>query len=205
MGNRKNLREEFGNIDVYLFDQLLKGRLESRNRVLDMGCGGGRNLFWLMRNGFEVFGVDPNPEAIRTVKMLAAQFAPALPEDNFRVGTAENNPFEQDHFDVLIMNAVLHFAENDTHFEGMLQGAWKSLRPGGLFFARLASDIGINDLLQPLGQGRFALPDGTTRYLVNHKKLLEFTEKLGGTLLDPIKTTNVQNLRCMSTWVLEKW
>ena len=44
----------------------------------------------------------------------------------------------------------------------------------------------------------------TDRYLVSLEDLLRTTNDLGGELLDPVKTVNVQNLRCMTTWVVGK-
>jgi tellurite methyltransferase len=85
----------------------------------------------------------------------------------------------------------------------MLEEMWRVLAPGGFFFARLATTIGIEDRVKPLGGGRFTLPDSSDRFLVNETFLLEATEHLGGTLLDPLKTTNVQNLRCMTTWCIQ--
>ncbi|MEO1368574.1 MAG: class I SAM-dependent methyltransferase, partial [Acidobacteriota bacterium] len=78
------------------------------------------------------------------------------------------------------------------------------LAPGGLFFARLGSSIGIENDVKPLGGGRFLQPEGSQAYLVDHDRLLTATRRLGGELLDPIKTTNVQGLRCMTTWVMRK-
>jgi len=48
------------------------------------------------------------------------------------------------------------------------------------------------------------LPDGTERYLVDEALLVDLTRRLGGTFLDPLKTTIVQNQRCMTTWVVRK-
>jgi tellurite methyltransferase len=48
------------------------------------------------------------------------------------------------------------------------------------------------------------LPDGSYRYLVDESYLLAATQELGGTLIDPLKTTVVQNQRSMTTWVLQK-
>ena len=51
---------------------------------------------------------------------------------------------------------------------------------------------------------RFRLPDGSDRYLVDEALLMDLTEELGGKLADPLKTTVVQNQRCMTTWVVRK-
>jgi hypothetical protein len=48
------------------------------------------------------------------------------------------------------------------------------------------------------------LPDGSDRFLVDERTLLAWTATLGGTLADSLKTTNVQNTRCMTTWVVKK-
>lgn len=198
--------ELFGSIDVYVFDQLLRGRIRPGQRVLDVGCGGGRNLRYLLRAGYDVAGCDPDPEAIASVRRLAAELAPSGPdlEERFRVEPAEDLSFAERSFDVVLCNAVLHFARDEAHFRAMLAGAWRPLRPGGVFFARLASSIGIEDLVLPLGDGRHRLPDGSQRFLVDEPALLEAGRRLGGELLDPIKTTSVQGQRCMTTWVLRR-
>jgi hypothetical protein len=106
----------------------------------------------------------------------------------------------------VIASAVLHFARDDEQFDAMLEGCWRLLAPGGVFFCRLASTIGFENRVQPLdaGQHRFRLPDGTDRYLADEDSLLRHTRRLGGRLLDPIKTTVVQDQRAMTTWVVRK-
>lgn len=199
-----NLKQLYGNIDIYLFDQLLKGRFDDCRSIIDIGVGGGRNLHYFLLNGYEVYGIDPNAAAIESVKQLAASLAPGHPADNFIIATAENLPFETASFDLAICSAVLHFANGHAHFDAMLRSIWRILKPGGYFFARIASDIGIEELVTPLGDGIYLLPDGTNRYLVNEETLLNYTSALGAELFEPIKTTNVQNLRCMTTWCLRK-
>lgn len=199
-----NLQQLYGNIDIYLFDQLLKGRFDACAKVLDAGCGGGRNLVYFLQNGHEVYGIDPNPDAVAQVQLLAKQLAPNIPTKNFTVAKAEAMPFKAGSFDLVICSAVLHFANDSNHFDAMLRSMWNTLKPGGYFFARLASDIGIEKLVLPLGNSRYALPDGSERFLVNEQILIEYTTELGGQLVEPVKTTNVQNLRCMTTWCLQK-
>lgn len=198
------LQQLYGNIDIYLFDQLLKGTYNNCPKVLDAGCGSGRNLVYFLRNGHQVYGIDPNAEAVETVKSLSAKLSPANPSQNFKVATAEAMPFDDEYFDLVISSAILHFASNPGHFNNMLLGMWRVLKPGGYFFARLASNIGIETLVHSLGNGRYLLPDGSERFLVNQQLLLQYTQSLNGRLHEPIKTTNVQNLRCMTTWCLQK-
>jgi tellurite methyltransferase len=197
------LRETYGDIDIYLFDQLLKGRYDGLNKVLDVGCGSGRNLYYFLRNGYEVFGVDPAPQAVETVKQLSAGLAPENPLKNFIVSAAENLPYADASFDLIICSAVLHFANDEKHFDDMLRSMFRVLKPGGYFFARLASDTGIEDLIKPLGKRRYLLPDGSERFLVNEQMLLRYTLEFGE-LYEPIKTTNVQHMRCMTTWCIQK-
>lgn len=197
-------RELYGEIDIYLFDQLLKGGFDKCRRIVDIGCGGGRNLHYFLKNGYEVFGVDKNEHAIACVQELAARIAPGAPSDNFVVAGAESIPFEPDSFDLVLCSALLHFANDKQHFEEMLQSAWSMVKPGGFFFARLASNISIEHLVVDIGHGRYLLPDDSERYLVDMSTLHHYTHALNAELFEPIKTTNVQNLRAMTTWCLQK-
>jgi tellurite methyltransferase len=198
------LRDQFGDIDIYLFDQLLRGRIAPGMRVLDAGCGLGRNLVYLLREGYDVRAADADPRAIDAVRRLAARLAPRLPASNFRAEAVEAMSFPDASADAVISSAVLHFARDHEHFDRMLFASWRVLAPGGLFFCRLASSIGMADRMRPLGGGRFALPDGSDRYLVDAARLTAAASALDGTLVDPLKTTVVENQRCMTTWVMTK-
>jgi SAM-dependent methyltransferase len=199
-----NLQEQFGQIDIYVFDQLLRGRIAPGMRVLDAGCGDGRNLVYLLRAGYDVFGVDANPRSIERVRQMASPLAPHLPADNFRVEPLERMTFPDGFADVVLSSAVLHFAQDDREFSGMLRGTWRVLKPGGMLVCRLASTIGIEGQVRVLTGRRCLLPDGSERYLVDEPQLMALTKEMGGELLDPLKTTIVQNQRSMTTWVVRK-
>lgn len=197
------LLEQFGHIDIYLFDQLLRGRIARDMRVLDAGCGSGRNLLYLLREGFDVSAIDERADAVGAVREMAATLAPRLPAAQFRVETVEGCSFPPASFDVVLSSAVLHFARDDAHFDAMVSAMWRVLKPGGLLFCRLASSIGLQGA-RPLGDNRFLLPDGSERYLVSAERLVAKTHEIGGTWLDPLKTTVVQGQRSMTTWVVGK-
>lgn len=201
-----DLREYLGPMDIYWIDQFLRGRVEPGMKILDAACGSGRNLTYPLREGYEVYGLDTDPKAIETVRRLAGELAPETPKESFRVESIEETTFPDGLADAVISSAILHFAEDDEHFRAMLLGTWRLLAPGGLFFCRLASSIGIEEELRPLeGDGRrFRLPDSSDRYLVDEVLLAELERELGARRLDPLKTTLVQKQRSMTTWVLRK-
>lgn len=193
-----------GQIDIYLLDQLIKGRIAPGDTILDAGCGHGRNLSYLLRSGFTVLAVDSDPDAVAAVTRLATRLAPQLSSDNFRVESIEAMSFADGVADAVVSSAVLHFARDDDAFNAMLRESWRVLRNGGVFFARLASTIGMEDRVTPLAGRRYRLPDGTERFLVDEPFLMQYGRELGGVLLDPLKTTVVQDQRCMTTWVMRK-
>ena len=196
------VQEQFGQIDIYVFDQILRGNIAPGMRVLDAGCGYGRNLVHLLREGCEVFALDANAEGVEHVRQLAGILAPGLPGENFRVGVIEAMPFASDFADVVICNSVLHFARDEAHFLAMVEELWRVVRPGGMLFCRLGSRIGME--FERLRGHIYRIGDGSEWFLVDEAVLLQMTRQMSGILMDPLKTTIVQDYRCMTTWVVRK-
>ncbi len=196
------IQEQFGQIDIYVFDQILRGNIAPGMRVLDAGCGYGRNLVHLLREGCEVFALDANPEGVEHVRQLAAMLAPTLPAANFQAGAIEKMPFPDAFADVVICNSVLHFARDEKHFLVMVEELWRCLRPGGLLFCRLGSRIGMD--FERVRGHIYRIGDGSEWFLVDEPELLQMTRQMSAILVDPLKTTIVQDYRCMTTWVLRK-
>jgi SAM-dependent methyltransferase len=197
------IRDLFGDIDIYLFDQLARGRFDYRRRVLDAGCGAGRNLRYLLAYGYECHGIDRDPGAIEQLRRDAQSLGTVDAHGRFVVGEVDRLPWGDHAFDAVVSSAVLHFADDRQHFDRMVAEMWRVLAPAGLLFARLASTIGLEGYGTRGGQ-RVRLPDGSDRFVVDEAMLLDSTAQLGGRLADPIKTTNVQNQRAMTTWCVFK-
>lgn len=197
-----SLEEQFGQIDIYVFDQLLRGNIASGMRVVDAGCGYGRNLVYLLREGFDVFAVDEDPEGVAHVRALARELQPRLPEENFQVAAIEKMPFPDAFADVVLCNSVLHFARDDRHFLSMVEELWRILRPGGMLFTRLGSRIGMD--FERIRDNIYRIGDGSEWLLVDEAVLLRMTEQMDAVLVDSLKTTVVQDHRCMTTWVVRK-
>jgi SAM-dependent methyltransferase len=197
-----SVQEQFGQIDIYVFDQILRGNIAPGMRVLDAGCGYGRNLVHLLREGCEIFALDADPDGVAHVRQLAAMLAPGLPPENFQIGAIERMPFPDGLAELVICNSVLHFARSDEHFRAMLAELWRVLEPGGMLFIRLGSRIGMSF---PRIRGNiYSIGDGSEWFLADEKMLLDLTHELRAVMVDPLKTTIVQDYRCMTTWVLRK-
>jgi len=197
-----NIQEQFGQIDIYVFDQILRGNIEPGMRVLDAGCGYGRNLVHLLREGCDVFALDTDADGVDHVRQLSESLRTGLPAENFRVGSIERMPFADGFADVVICNSVLHFAQDERQFRAMLAGLWRAVKPGGMLFSRLGSRIGMD--FERIRGNVFRIADGSEWFLVNEKMLLDLTDEMSAILVDPLKTTIVQDYRCMTTWVLRK-
>lgn len=199
-----SLRAQFGDIDIYLFDQLMKGRIQKDVQLLDAGCGAGRNIAYLMQAGVQVYGADISAEAIERTRRLASEMAPTLPARNFVAADLDALPFESGKFDVVLCSAVLHFARSEEHFKGIVRELWRVLKPGGILFARFSTTIGLEAKLQQV-EGRFYLMShGPVWFLADEKLVVALERELGMIRLEPLKTVLVEQERTMTTWVVRK-
>lgn len=198
-----DLQGIFGSIDIYVFDQLLRGNLLPGMRILDAGCGSGRNLRYMLGAGFDVWAVDGSPEAAAAVRGMVGELRPELPRERVQVALLDRLPFADASFDAVICNSVLHFADGAAHFRAMVRELWRVLRPGGLLFCRLGSRIGM-EFVPEGGDGLYMTGDGAVWFLVDEAMLLQMEEELGAMRVDPLKTTLLERRRCMTTWAVRK-
>lgn len=189
------------NTDIYLIDQILKGRYNGGGKLLDAGCGGGRNISWfVMQPNFDIYAIDTDQKAMHHL----LQAYPSLKHDQLYCAPVQSLPFSDAFFHHIICSTVLHFADNKEDFMQMFSELNRVLKPGGSLFIRCASDIGIEDKILPLGDGRFSLPDGTDRFLLTKALIEQLLNTFPLILAEPVKTTNVQDMRCMTTLVMVK-
>lgn len=195
-----SIAQLLGQTDIYLIDQIMKNRYSTGNTILDAGCGGGRNMPWFLQNNINLFGIDLSEAAIINLKNKY----PSLPDKNLQISSVEKMSFAGNFFNHIISSAVLHFAKSEVHFKEMLGEMVRVLQPGGSLFIRMTSDIGIEDKVLLIGDGNYQIPDGSMRFLLTKKLLAECVEMFGLSFLEPLKTVNVDDVRCMSTLVLQK-
>ncbi|WP_243643580.1 class I SAM-dependent methyltransferase [Tenacibaculum sp. M341] len=193
-----NSLEHIGNVDIYLLDQILKSRYAEGQTILDAGCGLGRNLKWFTTQNFDLYGVDLNEEALDFV----VQIYPSVKISKTKL---ESLHFENEKFDHVICSAVLHFAENENHFLSMFSELIRVLKPGGSLFIRMTTDIGVADTISNNKNGVYDLKDGSSRFLIKRELLSNLMVKYNLQLIEPFKTTVVEDLRSMATIVLQKF
>lgn len=198
------LNRLLGNVDIYLLDQILKGRFTKDMKILDAGCGEGRNAVYFIQKGYQIFGIDPNELAVQYCRYLSKSLNPDFDAHRFQVGRLEEIPFHAGAFNAVICSAVLHFADHVDNFWQMIQEIHRVLKPGGAFWFRMTTAFGgILDQSQDLGNGRYNLPDGSERFLF----LLGDVDKLeknGFRFLEPLKTVLIPGQREMGVFVVER-
>ncbi|NND31206.1 MAG: class I SAM-dependent methyltransferase [Saprospiraceae bacterium] len=194
------LRSVLGQTDIYLLDQILKGRYSEGMSILDAGCGQGRNLSWFISQRINIYGIDQDSEAIEEIKR---QYPEA--RDNFSHGTLSQIPFADHFFHHIISSAVLHFASDRKHFERLFSEHIRVLAPGGTLFIRMTSNIGLSsDRVTAINDGVFKIPDGSVRFLITRKMIDTLLQQYDLSLMEPVKTTNVQDQRYMTTLLFQK-
>ncbi len=194
-----DLKYILGNVDIYLLDQIVKGRYLKEDKILDAGCGSGRNMYWFYHNQYNIWAIDRELEQIELVRETYPDCS-----NQFLLSELDEMPYTNAEFNHIVCNAVLHFARNEKHFNGMMAEMLRVLKVHGSIFIRMASNIGIEELVVSEGNGIFSIPDGTQRFLLTRKLLDNFMAKYNLTFLEPVKTTNVYDIRCMTTLVLQK-
>jgi SAM-dependent methyltransferase len=199
-----SLQQVAGQTDIYLLDLIMKERVTPGMKILDAGCGGGRNLYYFFKENYAVWGVDASEDAVRKTIALKNELNPNLPDNHFKAVAVEDLQFEKDTFDLVISSAVLHFAKDENHWNRMVESMWRVLRTGGIFFSRLATPIGIENRIEHLHGRHYLLPDGNKRFLASETMLLQKTHSMGAAFAEPLKSTVVENSRTMTTWVLRK-
>lgn len=202
--NPKALNQLLGNIDIYLLDQILKERFTPEMRILDAGCGEGRNTVYFINQGYQIFGIDQEEMAIQYLRYQAKTLNPDYDALRFQVGQMEEIPFHPKAFDAVICSAVLHFAERESNFWQMIDEISRVLKPGGTFWFRMCTGFGgILEKSKDLGEGKYLLPDESERFVFQEKHLIKLLEK-GFNFLEAPKTVLVLEQREMGIFVLEK-
>jgi SAM-dependent methyltransferase len=203
--NISELNKILGNIDIYLLDQILKGRFDKEMKILDAGCGEGRNTHYFIRESFQIYGVDYNPIAIQMARIYAQTINPEFDTQRFQTSPVEDMFFHKEAFDAVISSAVMHFAKNKEHFVRMWEEMMRVLKPGGIFYLRCCTAMGgIEQESVATEDGLFQLPDGSTRFLLSEALLEKLMERHQLAFLEDPRTVLVHHKRTMGTFVMEK-
>ena len=201
----QELNHELGNIDLYLLDAILKGYFPAGIKVLDAGCGEGRNLHWFLKQGYEVWAMDQNAAAIRMLRFVANSLQKGYPLERFSTAGGEALPYADENFDAVISSAVLHFAENEDHFRQMWKELYRVLKPGGTLFVRTATSLGMKaGELQHTDAEQHLLPDGSYRFLLTEELLASLLKDYPLQWQEPLKSVLVAGQRSMGVLVLQK-
>ncbi len=110
-------------------------------RILEIGCGPGPNIWYLVREGFSVAGIDGSASAIQQAKsrLLAEGLVSNPPLVELTVGNFISLPWQNNTFDAVIDIEAL-YANKKTDIEKSIDEVKRVLKPGGAFFSKMFAD-----------------------------------------------------------------
>jgi len=114
---------------------------KSAVRVLEIGCGPGPNIWYLVREDYSVAGIDRSPTAIKQAKdrLFAERLPHNEPHVDLKVGDFSDLPWADNSFDVVIDVEAL-YANTMVDIKKTLSEIKRTLKPGGLFFGKMFGD-----------------------------------------------------------------
>lgn len=193
------INNKIGDIDLFLLDLILKGRVQEDIKILDAGCGSGRNLFYFLRQGFDVRGIDKSESEVRAANFQSRRLGCG---DVCSVGALNSLPFQSNSFDFIICSRVLHFSESSEDFNAQLVELMRVLSPRGLLYLSMASMIGMERKVKKVDEAKHQFPDGSIRFMLSVEMLTEI-EKHWSHVVEP-RTVNFNGQHAETTLVLEK-
>lgn len=107
-------RQALGKPTQIFVDFFERKRMESK-RVLDVGCGQGRDALFIARLGHSVVGVDLSPNGIRDLHKAATQESLAI--EGVVADISTYNPVGD--FDIVLIDRTLHMLPQEARLEAL--------------------------------------------------------------------------------------
>ncbi len=198
MNKIRDINNYFGDMDLFLLDLILKGKIPSNAEILDVGCGEGRNAIYFIQEGFEYLGIDSDSSKIQLAQYMANNISTS--KARFQIGDIRSME-GLENFDLILCSRVLHFADSEEDFFNMWINIRGAVGVGGMIYASMDSAID-NPLARPLNNGKFEFPDGAVRFAITSSIYSEI--KKGFEEVEPLKTLVRDKTRAQSFFTLRK-
>lgn len=155
--NSKKITKEFYTqpFSGYWLDSFGLIKDASRKKVLDIGCGGGRNTEMLINLGFDVFACDFYQGMVRTTKnrLIKKGFKSKFVAGRIKKASMTELPYDSNNFDIVLCHGVYHNAQSLEEFDCALEESARVLKMGGhLYFNIFTSDLIAEDFKNVDGQ-----------------------------------------------------
>ncbi len=186
----------FGDMDIFLMDLILKGKIPEKGKVLDAGCGEGRNGIYFINNQYSYTGVDTDRSKVSLIEFLSGGT-----ESSFFVEDIKTFAERKETFDFIVCSRVLHFAESVDHFYEMWNDLISMLNPRAIIYISMDSVIDT-DIGEAKDNGRFLFPDGEVRFAIT-KEIYKDIKK-GFEEIESLKTLVAHEKRAQSFIALKK-
>lgn len=110
---------------IYFYKHHLS-KMKKNSKILDCGCGNGRNFKFLSENGFDVYGTDTSPKIINDNKKKFKKH-----KNKFELGDIRFLEFKENFFDVIISEASMYY-QSIEDLKKTIERFYYLLKPNGI-------------------------------------------------------------------------
>lgn len=125
----KNISSRYEKADMSWMYEIITGMFPAKSRLLELGCGSGRDAAILLKSGLDIIATDGSPAMLKQ----AAELHPELKDRLLQYRFPGQSGFKARSFDGILAIAVLmHLAPGGI--KDTLKEVFELLKPGGRFF-----------------------------------------------------------------------
>ena len=160
--------------------------IRDRHRLLEIGCGQGRNIIPFLNLEKDIYGIDMDEKNVALCKLIATSLGrdPSF----FSKANARMLPFENDFFDAIINCRVMHFAKNGHDFKQQWKEQFRVLKKGGFLYVCTDTSINNEEIVQSTDGERSWFNDQSKRILLTEQLFDLVNLHNNFKLLEPLKT-----------------
>jgi tellurite methyltransferase len=186
--DQEKLLGELGQLNLHLLEQVRNGQIQPQMKILEIGCGYGHNIRFFIKHGYDAYGIDKSEEAIQLIKEYLPGWNPSLKTENFQVAEPLTLPFQEGFFDYTYALHFSEFTNNADSLAPLLKEALRVVKPSGVLFLQLETNIGLEGKVLHLTGNRYLMQDGQEKILISETELNNLVKSLNCNSLLPMTT-----------------
>ena len=192
--NNSQVVDSFSNATVkdYIKDFFEQYDPINNIKVADLGCGAGRYTIWLAQNGFDVYACDASIGMLNRTKEGLKKIRYQNIEEKVVHSRLEKLPFDDEIFDIVLTNGVIHNAYTVEEFFQCLKECMRVLKQDGILYLSVFTSDTIDEGLEKIDKHVYLTPDGLRMVLFSKEEIIRTLRDKNYKVLDVCDLYDIQ-------------